>query len=148
MVIIMQITIRRMIAQDVPAVASIEREVFTDPWSEQGFYDSLQLENTIFLVAMEENTLCGYCGMYVAADEGEITNVAVAPAYRGRGIGEQIVSRLIGEGHIYGVCTNILEVRMSNESAILLYEKLGFKPAGIRRGFYEKPKEDALVMMR
>ena len=126
--------IRSMRAEDAAKVASLEAEIFSQPWSENAFWDSLCLPDTIFLVAEESGVIQGYIGMYLAADEGEITNVAVDPACRRRGIGE-------------GLLTEILEVRVSNEGAIRLYEKQGFSSVGIRRGFYEFPREDARIMV-
>lgn len=143
----MQITIHRMERQDVPAVSALEAKIFSVPWSIQGFYDTIEMDNVIFLVAMEETTLCGYCGIYLAADEGEITNVAVAPTYRRSGIGERLVRQLLIEGGKMRIRNYILEVRASNEGAIKLYTKLGFSVGGTRRNFYERPREDALVMM-
>lgn len=138
----------RMTRETVPLVAELERQVFAMPWSEQGFLDTLDMENVIFLTALENGDLLGYCGIYLAADEGEITNVAVAPGYRGRGIAGALVQRLIDEAGKFGVSRYILEVRASNLGAIGLYEKLGFVRGGVRRNFYEKPREDALVMVR
>lgn len=141
------IEIKRMTGKEVPAVAELERQIFSMPWSEQGFYDTLTMENVIFLTAMEDRQLLGYCGIYLAADEGEITNVAVAPEYRRRGIAERLVRRLLEETKPLGIRNYILEVRASNEGAIGLYRKLGFSVSGVRKNFYQKPKEDAVVMM-
>ena len=80
--------IRSMRAEDAAKVASLEAEIFSQPWSENAFLDSLCLPDTIFLVAEESGVIQGYIGMYLAADEGEITNVAVNPACRRRGIGK------------------------------------------------------------
>lgn len=138
----------RMTREIVPLVAELEQQIFTMPWSVQGFLDTLDMENVIFLTALEDGNLLGYCGIYLAADEGEITNVAVAPEYRRLGIAQTLVRRLIDEVKKLGVSRYILEVRASNLGAIGLYEKLGFVRGGVRRNFYEKPKEDALVMVR
>lgn len=139
--------IKRMTRKEIPMVAGLERQIFSMPWSEQGFCDTLKMDNAIFLTAMEDGRLLGYCGIYLAADEGEITNVAVAPEYRRQGIAEKLVKRLMEETRSLGIRTYILEVRVSNQSAISLYRKLGFADCGIRKGFYENPTEDALVMM-
>lgn len=140
------ITIRAMQKQDVEAVESLEREIFSQPWSCQGFLDALQLENTIFLVAEEDRKIAGYIGMYVSLDEGEITNVAVAPKRRQRGIGELLIREMKKEAANHAVSRIVLEVRVSNHSAIRLYERSGFVNLGIRKGFYEMPKEDAYIM--
>ena len=157
-----ELTIRRMGEEDLPQIAAIEREIFSAPWSENGFRESLRLENTVFLAAQENNltdsadescrdkrrTVVGYIGMYISLDEGEITNVAVAPWARRRGIGSQLVRRLVEEGRRAGVRRFVLEVRYSNIAAVELYHGQGFVEVGIRPGFYERPKEDARIMVK
>ena len=138
--------IRRMEKRDAEAVSRMERQIFSQPWSSQGFLDALSCDNVIFLVAETEKELAGYCGMYCAMDEGEITNVAVAVELRNRGLGRMLVEELLRAEKEAGIHRVILEVRVSNDSAIRLYEKLGFVVCGVRRGFYEKPKEDGYVM--
>lgn len=132
---------------DAQEVSILEKEIFSQPWSCQGFLDALAAENVIFFVAEEEGNLAGYCGMYCALDEGEITNVAVKECYRKCGIGRQLMQELLQEAKRVGIANIILEVRVSNESAIHLYESMGFSIQGIRKGFYEFPKEDGYVMM-
>ena len=81
------ITVRAMQVKDAEQVSELERMIFSQPWSYQGFVDSLSLPNTVFLVAEENNKILGYIGMYLSIDEGEITNVAVSPEMRCHGIG-------------------------------------------------------------
>lgn len=140
--------IRRMSEADVFDVAAIEAKVFSQPWSEQGFRDALAMNHVIFLVAEEAGSILGYCGMYMALDEGEITNVAISEACRNRGYGEQLVTELMQQGRKHGIRRYVLEVRVSNEPAIRLYQKLGFSVLGTRKNFYEKPSEDAYFMSR
>ena len=135
------IQIREMQVRDTDAVAEIERQIFQQPWSRQGFLDAVNLGNTVFLVAEENNRIIGYIGMYLAMDEGEITNVAVAPVERCHGVGGMLLTENKGVARI------VLEVRASNDSAIRLYERNGFVQCGMRKGFYEFPKEDAYVMV-
>ena len=85
--------IRLMTAEDVPAVAAIEKECFSEPWSEQGFLDGMK-NSAIFLVAEDEEQIAGYIGMYVSEPEGEITNVAVAQSARDRGMGASLVAAM------------------------------------------------------
>ena len=131
--------IRSMTAEDAAKVASLEAEIFSQPWSENAFLDSLCLPDTIFLVAEESGVIQGYIGMYLAADEGEITNVAVNPACRRRGIGEGLLTEMKKRAADHKSARIVLEVR--------LYEKQGFSSVGIRRGFYEFPREDARIMV-
>ena len=139
--------IRSMTAEDAAQVASLEAEIFSQPWSENAFLDSLRLPDTIFLVAEESDAIQGYVGMYLAVDEGEITNVAVDPACRRQGIGEQLITEMKKHAADHKIARIVLEVRVSNEGALRLYEKQGFSSVGIRRGFYEFPKEDARIMV-
>lgn len=141
------IAIRAMQAEDAEEVAVIESRTFSQPWSKQGFLDSLALEHAVFLVAEEDNRVLGYIGMYVSLDEGEITNVAVDSDARRRGIGAMLVEAMKKEAGLRGVTQIVLEVRVSNESAIRLYERNGFVNQGIRKGFYDMPKEDAYIML-
>ncbi|MBQ6441435.1 MAG: ribosomal protein S18-alanine N-acetyltransferase [Lachnospiraceae bacterium] len=141
--------IREMKAQDIPVLAEIEEKIFSQPWSAQAFTDALSDPNAVFLVAAEEPSgqPCAYVGMYVAADEGEITNVATDPAFRRKGCAEALMARIKEIGLQKGLTQLVLETRKSNEAAIALYEKTGFEIIGERKGFYRFPPEDAYVMM-
>lgn len=140
------IQVRTMRQDDILAVAEIEAACFSQPWSAQGFLDALKLADTVFLVAEEKGQLLGYAGMYTTLDEGEITNVAVSAAARCCGIGGKLIAELIKEAKSRSLTDIILEVRVSNAPAIHLYEKYGFSKQGVRKGFYEFPKEDAYIM--
>ena len=139
--------VRAMIVEDCPHVAELEKMIFSQPWSEQGFRDALNMEQNIFLVAEEEETICGYIGMYQSLDEGEITNVAVSPEKRNAGVGRMLMQAAMEQAKRQGITRIVLEVRVSNASAIHLYEKCGFVNCGIRKGFYDFPKEDAYIMI-
>lgn len=140
--------IRPMENDDLPQVAAIEEQLFSDPWSVEDFRASLLQPAARFLVAEDEKAgILGYCGSYRAMDESEIVNVAVRPDCQNRGVGRLMVARLREEERQAGARRFILEVRMSNRPARHVYEKLGFEITGIRKGFYENPPEDALVMM-
>ena len=137
--------IRRMTFEDVKSVAQIEAECFSVPWSENSFEDSLAREDTVFLVCVDEGVV-GYIGMYLSFEEGEITNVAVTPSYRQRGCGNLLIEAVKKEAKARNAECVILEVRVSNAPAISLYKKNGFEEIGIRKNFYEHPKEDAIIM--
>lgn len=138
--------IRTMQKGDVTAVAALEAQIFPMPWSAAGFADTLPREDVIFLVAYEQDELLGYVGIYCTLDEGEITNVAVAPAARRRGIARALLTELKQQLACRNVARIVLEVRVSNEPAIRLYEQMGFSVLGVRKNFYEKPTEDAYIM--
>lgn len=142
----MQIT--RMKMEHIPQIAAIEAETFSEPWSEKGFADTLTMDHVLFYVAVTSGQVTGYCGIYLAADEGELTNIAVATGFRRRNIACQLLDTALPQAFAKGAGRIYLEVRRSNAPAISLYEKYGFSVAGIRKGFYQFPQEDALVMMK
>ena len=143
-----RVMIRPMTEEDLLQVETIEQESFSLPWSFDAFKSTLNREDTLYLVAEEESVILGYCGMYISFDEGEIPNVAVKKEFRSQGIGEVMMNELLSRAGERGVCSAFLEVRKSNEAAKRLYEKLGFEEAGIRKNFYEFPKEDAVIMWK
>lgn len=138
--------IRNMALSDIGAVVEIEKNCFSQPWSEKSFEDSIQRDDTIFLVCQEEANVMGYIGMYVSFDEASITNVAVSPLHRKKGCGEALILEAKKAAKERAVETIFLEVRVSNEPAISLYKKTNFQNLGIRKKFYEHPVEDAYIM--
>jgi ribosomal-protein-alanine N-acetyltransferase len=137
-----------MTPEDVALVSEIERQSFSTPWSRQGFLDALAQECTDFFVAEEsDDGIAGYVGMYVSLDEGEITNVAVKPDLRGKGIAKALLKELLSYAKSHGITRIVLEVRVSNVAAIGLYEGFGFEIIGTRKNFYEFPREDAHIMV-
>ncbi len=141
------IRIRKMTPEDIPEVAALGREIFSEPWTERGFAYALEPEANVFLVAEGyDGHIAGYCGTYVLGDEGEISNVAVSGEDRRNGIADAMLAELMGILTWRGVSQIYLEVRASNEAAIRLYQKHGFVPCGMRREFYRFPTEDALLM--
>jgi ribosomal-protein-alanine N-acetyltransferase len=132
---------------DAAAVSEIEQQSFSQPWSRQGFLDALANEYTVFFVAEEEAAIAGYVGMYISLDEGEITNVAVRPELRGKGIAKALLEQTLSYAKNHGITRIVLEVRVSNAPAIGLYEGFGFEIIGTRKGLYEFPREDAHIMV-
>ena len=143
-----RLEIREMKKTDLPEVARIEKENFSIPWSEQGFADSMEQENTCFLSAYKNGSIVGYCGYLQVLDEADITNVSVDAASRRDGVGESMLQELMRRGAQKGIKAFTLEVRESNLAAISLYQKLGFVSAGIRKNFYDAPKENAVIMWK
>lgn len=132
----------------VPQIAALERECFSTPWSENLLQEVLFDPNASFIVAEDEQgRLLGYAGMQVVLDEGYIDNVAVEPAARRHGVGDALLDVFcrFGEANLSFLT---LEVRASNAPAIALYRKHGFQQAGLRKGFYDRPREDAVLMTR
>lgn len=143
-----ELLIRPMEELDLPQAAAIEKEAITPPWSEQAFRESLGPEHTILLAAIQDGQVAGYCVCYQSFEEGEITNVAVKKELRGQGIAGKLLEKLCSYGKERGLERYILEVRAGNEPAIHLYERSGFTRVGIRKGFYEQPVEDAVIMVK
>jgi ribosomal-protein-alanine N-acetyltransferase len=144
----MQLTIHKLRREDVPAVSLIESQVFSMPWLAEDFAALVEAENNLYLVAEADGVIVACCGVTNVAGEGNINNVAVAEGYRRKGIAEALMTELLHRARLMGMEDFTLEVRMSNTAAIRLYEKLGFLREGIRPGFYEKPKEDAIIMWK
>lgn len=142
------IEIRDMDMQDLEQVTEIEREIFSLPWSRHGFEVSVNSRNTVYLTARISGRIVGYCGMLCCMDEAEITNVAVRELFRRQGVARAMLTELLKRGETRGIRGFTLEARVSNRAAISLYEKLGFVSAGVRKNFYEKPREDAVIMWR
>ena len=141
------IQIREMQFDDLEGVMEIENANFSTPWTETGFFTFLIRDDTLFLVAEEEEKILGYCGIVMVQDEGDITNVAVAKELQNQGIGKQLVKELLLQTKTRGVKKVFLEVRASNARAIHVYEKMGFEQISIRKNYYEAPTDDGLVMM-
>lgn len=138
--------IRKMTEEDLEQVCMIEKDSFSDPWTEEDFRSSMKEPNNGYLVAEIDGCITGYCGYWGIAGEGYIYNVAVKKEYRNNKIGYRMLKTMLEESFCRGISSFTLEVRYSNEPAIRLYEALGFVRAGIRKDFYSKPKEDAVIM--
>lgn len=157
----MNIVIEPMTIEHIPQVVEIEKQSFSLPWSKASFFESFSYDHAMFLVAVDyectdierksesafkKSRVAGYIGMYKVLNEGDITNIAVSPEYRGKGVGFALMNELKKLAVQRNIDNLILEVRESNNVAISLYKKVGFCPAGIRKNFYEKPVENAIVM--
>lgn len=144
------VMIRPMSREDLPQVLRIENANFPDPWSERIFLDSMALDFYIFLVAevRETSAVAGYASLMDAAGEGNIMNIAVDEPFRRQGLGGMLLDELIRMGKMRNISAFTLEVRVSNAPAISLYEQKGFLTEGVRKGYYEHPREDALIMWR
>lgn len=141
------VSIRWMEERDLDAIMEVEKQCFTLPWSKEAFYNELhQNRFAHYLVLEEDNHVIGYCGAWLVVDEAHITNIAVLPAYQGRGLGKAILSRMIEECKQQAIERMTLEVRASNLVAQSLYKKLGFAEGAIRKNYYSDNQEDAIVM--
>ena len=138
-------TVEKLTAAHLSAVAELEAVCFADPWSEKALA-LLVSDGAYGAVCFSEGRAMAYGGVVWALDEGQITNIATHPDARRNGMGAAILEHLIAEARSRGCEQLSLEVRVSNIPAIALYERYGFVKMGIRRGFYKHPTEDAYVM--
>ena len=127
----------------LPQISEIERACFSDPWTLPILQSQLA---HVFIAALEGETVVGYAGLTHVLDEGSITNVAVAPEWRRRGVADALLLDLERRARTLALAFLTLEVRSGNAPAIALYEKHGYKVVGRRKNYYEKPVEDALLM--
>lgn len=142
----MEIKIKKTEERHLPALAQIEKECFSAPWSEQAIREEL-LAGHLFLTAEDEQEqVLGYVGCQLVLDEGYITNVAVTNSARRQGVARTLLQVLRQHAQARGASFITLEVRASNLPAIRLYENAGYQIVGRRKGFYTAPKEDALLM--
>lgn len=144
----MKVTIVPMNRTHIPALAALERQCFSVPWTERMLEEELFNDTASFLVAEDETEqVLGYAGLYAVLDEGYIGNVAVNPAYRRCGIARRLVEVYcrFAQEHLAFLT---LEVRAGNRAAIALYESLEFREEGRRKHYYQEPVEDAIIMTR
>lgn len=140
-------TLRAMRPSDVPAVAAIEAQAFSDPWPASAFDDLLRHPNARLRVAIDEDgVLLAYSAVLRALDEAELANIATDPAARRRGLAAALLDDALDALGADGVASIFLEVRESNAAARALYASRGFRSVGRRRGYYRLPDEDALVL--
>lgn len=139
---------RPMKATDTAAAAGLEAASSKEPWSQKAYADALSNENAYYLVAEQDGCVVGCCGLWQSFEDADICNVVVAERCRRQGIAKEMLTALMEEGKRRGVLYFTLEVRSGNAAAVSLYKKLGFATEGIRKGFYQNPKEDALIMWK
>ncbi len=135
-----------MIAEHIGDIAALEKICFSEPWSEASLAGELTNSQAFFLVAVCGEGFAGYIGVLEICGEGYITNVAVHPRHRRRGVASGLIKAAAGGAKSRGCAFLTLEVRAGNAAAISLYSKLGFMPEGKRKNFYTAPVEDAVIM--
>lgn len=140
--------IEKMTQVHVAQIAQLEKLCFSDPWSEKSIATELDCRLSCWLVALEGEQVIGYVGSQTVIDESDMMNIAVHPDHRRRGVAEALVENLSDALRQRGSKALTLEVRISNDPAIRLYEKLGFAQVGKRPNYYRNPKEDALILRK
>ena len=143
------IEVRRMTLEDVESVFEIEKLSFKTPWSREAFVNEVvQNQLAVYFVITLNEQVVGYGGMWTVVDELHVTNVAIAPEHRGKGFSSMIMEKLFEFATTNKFASMTLEVRTTNQVAISLYEKHGFKGYGVRKGYYQDTNEDALIMWK
>jgi ribosomal-protein-alanine N-acetyltransferase len=132
----------------IDGILSISLLSFPVTWSKNSFEKELDNKFARYVVAIKDDVVIGYGGMWIIVDEAHITNIAVHPEFRGYGVGSMILEALIAICALEDVFAMTLEVRISNFVAQKLYEKYGFIQEGIRKGYYEDNHEDAIIMWK
>jgi ribosomal-protein-alanine N-acetyltransferase len=135
---------------DIDAIIAVEQASFTNPWTRDMYLAELENRGvSFFFVARDDDRrIVGFCAFWRVLDELHINNLAVLPEARRMGIASALLRRVLAEGAKMGARRATLEVRRSNDIARRLYERFGFSVAGVRRGYYSQPTEDALVLWR
>lgn len=133
----------------LPALLAVENASFTCPWSEESFREAIASDTISVPVCLDEDgNLAGFACLMTVADEGELLNIATAPEFRRNGIAQCLLDRCFALCREKGTAVLYLEVRESNAPARALYRKNGFEEIGLRRNYYEKPRENAVLMRR
>ncbi|NCB42831.1 MAG: ribosomal-protein-alanine N-acetyltransferase [Clostridia bacterium] len=141
--------IRKALLKDVDALARIENLCFSSPWSKEAFAQDIE-KNALarYFLVEEDEIIIAYAGLWLIHPEGHITNIAVHPQYRRKGIGRALLKNMLEQSEEEGITCHTLEVRISNLKAIELYRSFGFFECGIRKNYYEDTGEDALILWR
>jgi ribosomal-protein-alanine N-acetyltransferase len=142
------LTLRRLGLGDLQAVEDVERRCYATPWSRTMFSGEISRPGSRCYGAFARKSLAGYLIVARYTDAWHVMNVAVDEPYRRRGVARLMLETMLRETDVDGTRGHTLEVRVSNTGAIRLYESLGFRPAGMRRGYYTDDREDALIMWR
>ena len=140
------LTFRKMLPTDAAAVEKVELACFSMPWSRESFWEEAAQEAAYYLLALDDEEVIGYVGVWLLGEEGHITNVAVAPEMRRRGVGAALLAELMRIALGRSVRSMTLEVRPSNEAALALYKKFGFRSVGRRPHYYTDNAEDAEIL--
>lgn len=142
------IAIRKLRPDDIEAVVAIESEAFTTPWQAATFEGLVDRDGVELVVITDESEgVIGYAVLWCILEQGELANLALSTSRRGAGLGAHLLRHVLDLARERGIEKLFLEVRASNERAIELYRRFGFEDVGLRRGYYDRPTEDARVML-
>jgi ribosomal-protein-alanine N-acetyltransferase len=135
-------------SSEILKIARLEKEIFTDPWSENSLNSSNESLTTMFFVAKVEDSIVGYLIMYAMVPEGEIVRIGVSSDFRRQGIGKALFAEVKKYCKEKKIKRLLLDVRSKNATAIRFYKSLGFHKDGVRKYFYNNPEDDAILMSK
>ena len=145
----MEYAIRDVGPDDIPQIVEVEKRCFSLPWTAEQLAAQIKDTQHEFIAAISpDSTVLGYVGMMYVLDEGYISNVATDLPWRRQGIADALIGRLCAICEGLRLSFVSLEVRAGNAPAVALYEKHGFAPVGLRKNYYERPREDAVIMTK
>lgn len=144
----MNVSVRSMVPNDAEAVEAVEKASFPVPWSRESFWREAANENTCYLLALDGESVIGYVGCWILSGEAQVTNIALLPDYRGKGVGTMLFGAVIEVAKERGATAMTLEVRPSNTAARALYAHYGFCEVGVRKGYYRDNGEDAIILWK
>lgn len=139
---------RNLTETDIPNVVALETKVFSDAWTEQSIYETFCQSQAFVAVAESDGEFAGYCIVYYVLDEGEIARIAVDEKARRQGVGRGLLDYVCKCCEEKQIARLLLDVRESNTGARAFYKQYGFAEDGMRRNFYEQPKENAVLMSK
>ena len=143
-----KVYIKPLMMEDVEKAAALEEICFSSPWSKQSFADTVTKDCYQYYAVYVDSEYVGTAGLILGYDEADVSNVAVHPNWRGKGIASILMGHMIQKAQEQGLHSLLLEVREGNTSARRLYEKTGFVIDGVRKNYYQNPVEDAVLMSR
>lgn len=144
----MQIVIKPLSEENIDRVCELEESSFAMPWKKKDFEELIESDKSSYLVIEADGLTVGAAGYTDQVGEGYINNVVIDGSFRRQGLGKRLMEAVIEDARNHGITDLTLEVRVSNEAAFKLYESVGFESVGVRKGFYDMPKEDAYVMWK
>lgn len=140
------LVVRNAVEADIDAIAALEKENFSDAWTTRSIFDSFHQKQAFIISAEKDRTLAGYCIVYFALDEAEVARIAVDASCRRQGVGRELLDQVQQRCQEKGISHLLLDVRESNHTARAFYRDYGFGIDGIRKNFYDSPKENAVLM--
>lgn len=144
----MNLILQPLEREHLSSLAELEKICFSQPWSYQSLEEELSNDTACFFTALDGEKVIGYIGLFIVCESCFVSNIAVYPEYRRKGVATALIERACDCAQAHGTEFISLEVRRSNEQALALYRQLGFRKMGVRKNYYRNPPEDALIMTK